>query len=302
MAIKHKSGGAYTDVAGVFHKRAGTYEAVQGIYAKAGGVYGRVDAAPISLPIVSLFRADSYSSGQVWANTVATPADGATTSEHDWLLGRTSGAEASDPVHTSGDRWVFTNGDRFTLAASPRPAYYQNMHHLGRKFSLLFRISYDGTAAGQPIPLFDSGTGDYGGAYTSRGVAFCDLSGQFGPTHKVKLYVGRDSGGDFPALAVNSDDNMPTGGVHVVGISFDSTGAVPSFFFLDGAYMKVGGSDTFSGALAAEPGTLISALAPTLGGRADGFGFSTQCVQLYGGAFFDSNLSIEEMSAAALDL
>lgn len=248
--------------------------------------------------LVSAFLASEYGAGQLWLNRVPAPSDGEPQSAHDWLLGRASSVEATDPAHTDGVKWVFTNGDRFTLAASPRPAFYQNMHHLGRKFSLMFQISYDGSAAGQPIPLFDSGTGDYGGSYTSRGVAFCDLSGQFGPTHKVKLYVGRDAGGDFPALAVNTDDNMPTGGVHVVGISFDSTGATPSFFYLDGAYMNVGGSSTFNGALASEPGTLVSALAPTLGGRSDGFGFSTTGIHLYGGALFDTNLSFAQMDAA----
>lgn len=44
MAIKHKSGGAYADVVGVFHKASGVYSAVQGVFAKVGGIYQQVDA------------------------------------------------------------------------------------------------------------------------------------------------------------------------------------------------------------------------------------------------------------------
>lgn len=247
--------------------------------------------------LVSLLKASGYVSGQTWANQATNPADGSVQSAHDWWLGRTSGAEGSDPAHTGGNRWVFSEGDRFTLAAVSIPAFYQNMHHAGRKFSLLFRISYDGSASGNPIPLFDSGTADFGGSYTCRGIAFCDFSGQFGPTHKVKLYVGRDSNGNAPSLSIASDASMPTGGVHTVGISFDSTGESASFLYLDGNYLQVSGADTFNGLLTT-PGTSNSTLAPTLGGRADGFASSTTGTQLYGAALFNTRLTMQQMIAA----
>lgn len=69
MAIKHKAGGAYSDIVGVFHKASGVYSAVQVVFCKVAGVYQQVDA--INASAVSASGAGS-SITVTWTTAVAT--------------------------------------------------------------------------------------------------------------------------------------------------------------------------------------------------------------------------------------
>lgn len=69
MTIKHKAGGAYSDIVGVFHKAGGVYSAVQGVFCKVAGVYQQVDA--INASAVSASGAGS-SITVTWTTAVAT--------------------------------------------------------------------------------------------------------------------------------------------------------------------------------------------------------------------------------------
>lgn len=249
---------------------------------------------------VSLLRAADYVSGQTWVNTVAVPADGATTAAHSFWLGITASVEPQDPSISAGPppRWVFTSGCRMTLAQASIdgvPTFYRNMHHAGSKFSFLVRCRWNGSLNSGICPVFDTGCGDFGGSDVSRGVYFMD----FGTDGKLRLRVKRDSGG-ASALAVVSDAAIPANQNVTIGFSVDGTGAQTSFGYIDGAKVAIGGATDFDGTFVT-PGTTQTANLPKLMARGDG-GSTTNVVQLFGMALYNRNLSLAEMTSEAAAL
>lgn len=246
---------------------------------------------------VSAFLASSYSSGQVWGNSISTPADGSTQAAHDFYLGETSSVEANDPAISSGPPvgWVFSSGDRMSLAhasVSTVPAFYRNMHMTGSMFTLMVYGRWNGSLNTGICPVFDSGTSDQNGGDVSRGVYFCN----FGADGKIRIKVLRDSDG-ISALNVASDSAMPSNTDMVFGVSVDGTGASQSFLYLDGTQPLVAGSPTFNGILSS-PGSTQTVNTPKLMARGDAV-HTTNVVTLYGLAIFNRNLTLSEMDAVA---
>lgn len=87
-------------------------------FAASGG--GGGGGATVTDGLVLHLDPASYSSGQVWANSVASPADGAAQTDHDYGLGSTTGsADSNDPTH-AGSYWLFGGDDYFTAARQAR--------------------------------------------------------------------------------------------------------------------------------------------------------------------------------------
>lgn len=78
--------------------------------------------------------ADSYTSGQTWANLVETPADGASTSDYNVWLGDDGSATATDPTFTgtagdSGAYFATDGGDTFRFKNTTTNAPLLNKLH-----------------------------------------------------------------------------------------------------------------------------------------------------------------------------
>lgn len=204
---------------------------------------------PTLAGLVYVLDAKLYSSGQTWANSVAVPADGSPQTSYDYFLGSSSSPAADDPTITNsgGDAayWLF-NGSQFfteTLAAASMPAFLQTMHHAGKKWTIEIWMQWAGILGGNVNPVFDSGTSDRGGSDVARGVIFVDLSGFVQTGGKILLRVKRDSAAQN-AWVRQSDADLPSNSPQMVAVSWDASGADPSFFYRNGSYAASSGDGT----------------------------------------------------------
>lgn len=200
-------------------------------------------AGPTSNGLVAVHDAWDYVSGQVWANSIASPADGSNQTDYDFYLGASGSSEGSDPTLVDGGtalaHFNFGGSQYFDFAhPGAVPSFLQTMHHADAKFTIEMWILLSGNIGANVHPYFDSGTGDFGGADTSRGVIFMDLGNY--PSNNVKLNfrVKRDFSG-VTALDVKSDNIVPINSIQMVSLSYDATGDDYSFFCRNGNYMTV---------------------------------------------------------------
>lgn len=238
----------------------------------------------------SVFELDAqyYVSGQTFANSVAAPADSSAQSAYDFFLGSTSGAASDDPAFTSAGSasyFSFDGGDFLTLAAgATSTTFLKGLHKTGATFSIEVWFYYPGSgAAGSSF--FDSGTSDQGGSDTSRGIIYTctDPAGQ-------QLRVKQDSSG-VNALTQTASASFSTG-IHMAGISYAANGT--SFFYRDGAYDQVSGSNTFTATLTSA-GTSNPVNPPRIGTRGDGIvAFVPNGTRLYRLALYNTALAKSE--------
>lgn len=242
-------------------------------YGGSGGGGGAITTANLVLSL-DAGNATSYGgSGQVWNNTVVTPADSAAQTDYNFDLGSGTGSSTSDPVFTgsagSGSAyWAFAGGEYFGMSLGvTSTAFLKALHKTGAKFTLEAWVYHPGAAGSNINPVFSSGASDQGGADMSRGVIFAD----FGTLNTVNgkhncVRVKQDSGGTN-ALAKEGDTALGTGW-HMLACSVDGTGAANSFLYTDGALDPVGGSSTWNGTFSS-PGTSDPANPPKVGDRGD---------------------------------
>ena len=205
----------------------------------------------------------SYSSGQVWANSVTGPADGAAQTAYDYHLGSTSSADSNDPTHSSS-YWAFDGDDYFTAAAAAT-TFIKGMHKDGAVFTIE-AWWYRGAAGSNVNPIWDSGTSDQGGSDMSRGVIFADQGSQDNPEGRWGVRIKRDSGGGT-ALNVYLNSAPALDAWHHHAVSF--TGAANSFLWLNGAIAACNlGSTTWDGTLSS-PGTSDPTNPARIGARGD---------------------------------
>lgn len=233
-------------------------------------------------------------SSQTWHNLVTVPAEGV---ENDWdfYLGSTSGAESTDPAFsgTPGtDVCYFALGStrRLTLAAgtSPTSTFLKHLHYAAKKFTVEIWFKYKGE--GVQSRLLDTGTQDFGGSYTSRGVAV----GEFGGGHKIIHRIMRDSSG-AESKTVVSDNAFTVNSRYMIAWSQDGTGADDSFIYRNGAYDPVGSANTWDGT-PSSPGTNPANLSPKIGIRGDGgYGGVATDTEIYMIRVYNRNLSKSEL-------
>lgn len=269
-----------------------------------GIVAGAMRPPGADVPYLFYATAAAYTSGQLWVNETPAPADGSASAAYDYYLGTSSSSEGQDPSINAGPPvgWVFTSGNLMTLAhttVATVPTFLRDMHMAGSQFSILVYGRWNGSVNSNICPVFDSGTSDQGGGDVSRGVVFADFGDSVQTNGRLRFRVKRDSGG-ASALAVESDSALPSNTDMVFGVSFDGTGTTPSFLYLNGAQMSVGGSSTFNGLLSS-PGTSQTTNRPRLMARGDG-AFTCNTVRLYGLALTSTLLTMAQMDAVSASL
>lgn len=82
--------------------------------------------------------ADSYTSGQTWANLIASPADGAGQTDYDFYLGADGSVSTDDPTFTgtpgdSGAYFAYDGGDIHLLKGA-NPPLFDTLHQSGSTF------------------------------------------------------------------------------------------------------------------------------------------------------------------------
>ena len=215
----------------------------------------------------TVFELDAqyYSFGQTFANSCAAPADGSGQTAYDFYRGAGSGSASDDPTFNSAGSasyFSFDGGDFFTLVAgATSTAFLKNLHKSGATFSIEVWFYYPGSDVSQSS-FIDSGTSDQGGADMSRGIIYTctDPAGQ-------QLRVKQSSSGTN-ALSATATTAFSTG-IHMAGLSYAADAS--SFFYRNGAYDQVSGSNTFTATLTS-PSTSDTVNAPRIGVRGDGAG------------------------------
>lgn len=244
------------------------------VYGGGGGGGGSITTANLVLSLDAGSTVSYSGSGQVWNNTVTSPADSAAQTDYNFDLGSGTGSSASDPTFTgtAGDGaayWAFAGSEYFGLSlGATSTTFLKGLHKTGAKFTLEAWVYHPGTTGGNINPVFSSGASDQGGADVSRGVIFADfgtLNTANGKHNCVR--VKRDSSG-ANALAKEGDTALSTGW-HMLACSVDGTGAANSFLYTDGALDPVGGVSTWDGTFSS-PGSSDPTNAPKIGDRGDG--------------------------------
>lgn len=213
--------------------------------------------------LVLMLDPAGYSSGQVWANSVASPADGAAQTAHDYNLGSSGSAEGSDPTH-AGTYWLFGGDDYFTAAASAT-SFINGMHKAGTQWTIE-AWWYRGAAGPNVNPIWDSGTSDQGGSDMSRGVIFGDQGSQINPEGRWGVRIKRDSGAGT-ALNAYLSAAPALDAWHHHAVSY--TGGAGSFLWLDGLVADSNLGSTWDGT-PDSPGTADPANQAKIGARGDG--------------------------------
>lgn len=268
----------------------------------------RVAAEPsysfITEGIVAVLDAQSYSSGQLWDNQVASPADGSAQTDYDFWLGTEETVTARDPTFQNlglvSAYAAFDGNDLFTLAklsAAASPAFITTMNLVGAKYTLEFWVWLSGNYGSNVHPYFDSGTQDFGGTDVSRGIIFADIGAQTSDltAGHLNFRVQRDSGGSS-ALLLDGDNLLPTEQIIQIAVSYDSTGAEPSFLYSNGDYEPVGGNNTWSGVLNT-PGVNPAVQRARIGARGDTNFSMPPGNRIYIARFYNRNLSKAELDS-----
>jgi hypothetical protein len=160
---------------------------------------------------------------------------------HDFFLGTTVGAEATDPTFvgtpdflTSGEYFLGDGGDCFTYDTT-NPAAFNNPHKENAALTIITSLL---PITGQQNSVLGTG----GNVLTSSGVAF-----RFKGTDKLTFEVSNESGSAF-AFTATADSASTMGAFNVIGCSINEAGGNVSFLWQKGAYLQVGASNTFDAA------------------------------------------------------
>lgn len=148
--------------------------------------------------------ADSYTSGQVWANWEPTPADGSAQSAYDFNRGAGSGSESSDPtfngtVGSPSAYWSFDGLDFFTKAGT-NTEILNNMfkqsssHNIG--WCAAIRLSTVGSTSSMIFSNQSSGRGGTFGKYSTSndhlGILQVGSGSAVADTNPATLFAGID--------------------------------------------------------------------------------------------------------------
>lgn len=243
--------------------------------------------------------AAAYSGGQVWENEVYSPADLSPPTSYNWLLGGGTGSEASDPtamnVGADGAYFSLDGGDYFThsLPAAAMPEFLRAMHKAGSQFTIEIWMQWAGTTGPYQQPLFDSGSSDQGGSDMSRGVLFGDLGSSSYGGGKINLRIKRD-GGASTAFSRVADSQIPANSMQMIAVSYDGTGAEPSFFYRNGDYDPSEGASTWV-ANGTSFGTLDATMPARIGARGDAFAKVPSGTRIYVIRLYNRPLSKSEL-------
>lgn len=237
---------------------------------------------------VFLLDAKNYTSGQTFVNACTVPADSSPPTSYDYLLGATSGTEATDPTFNSAGAasyFSFDGGDYFTLGlGATSTSLLKSLHKAGGAFSLEVWFYYNGNA-GQSS-FFDTGTSDQGGADMSRGLIYTCTDTSFSAVGQ-QLRVKRDSSGST-ALSVTTQTSFTAGNIYMTGLSYQAGGT--SFFYRNGNYDTTSSGNTFTATLNT-PSALDTVNAPRIGARGDGSFRVPSGTRLYRIALYNQALS-----------
>lgn len=171
----------------------------------------------------------SYASGQTWADRSG--------NAYNFYLGADGSATASDPTYAAvADRqsyFSFDGGDYFTLAQA-NPTWINNMHKNNAAWTWL--MLYRHPASGNIRP--------FGTDASSSSSIGCDVA----MSGNLNLEVN-NGGAGAAVLDVTSDSlSNYLDRWNVVACSLnEAAGAAGSFFYHNGNYAQVGGSNTFDG-------------------------------------------------------
>lgn len=244
-------------------------------------------------PVIEL-DATTYTSGQTWANTIATPGDGSGQTAYDYMLGGSTSAEGSDPTFVSGvAHFSFDGGDCLTLQ-NASTSFLKAMHKAGQKFTIEVWMQWAGTTGGNVNPIFDSGTSDQGGSDMSRGVIYADLGTLQGTAGKNAVRIKADSGAGN-AFTKAADNPIPTGSIQMIALSYDGSGATDSFFYRNGNYDPAGGVNTW--AVSGSFGTSDATNKSRIGARGDASALVPAGTKIYFLRVYNTNLTKAELDA-----
>lgn len=204
-----------------------------------GSFYGGLAALGLTANLklcLDAGSADSYSgSGQSWLDLAG--------GGYDFFRGATSGASSDDPTFngasgglSSSEYFSFDGGDKFKYDSGALPAWMDNLHKNNAAFSILLWIYW---------------------VATDRGVLVSSSSS--GATEGIHLSMDEPQGDQVQFSVFGSTLSLKKGGTaltdntwNLVGISLDeAAGAGGSFLYLNGAYNRVAGVDTFDGTYSA---------------------------------------------------
>lgn len=224
------------------------------------GVYAYEDAVLVLDP----GNAVSYpGSGQVVRNVIRAPSDGSAQTAYDFYFGldetvENTAGRVSDPT------FVGLPGGCDGYLASPNPAntpwilrmvgnnpaFLQNMHQNGSKFTIEMWIDLHGDRPGgfSPTPMFNSGCSDHSGNMPARGVYYGETGENYltDSEHCIVLPWNAETGAGHRLFKV-ADAQVAHNQVNMLAVSLDTTGAEPSFLYKNGAYDPVDASDTWDG-------------------------------------------------------
>lgn len=207
---------------------------------------------------------------------------------YDFNMGATSSAEASDPTfngvagrHADDTYWSFDGGDAFTYDSANET--WMNALHQDNAVFTVFALTY--LSAAGTAPLF----GDNGGASTTTGLYLNYDNASMG------IFISKSVAGT-PALNKATDAGVTRSVWSAIGLSLNEAGGNVSFFWKNGAFMTVGGSNTFDAAYSAPSAGAASNTFQICGYGGGGAsspvpsGFRIACFALWSGALTKANL------------
>jgi hypothetical protein len=191
------------------------------------GLLSRIDAGD----------AVCYSTGQTVANLVASPADGNASAAYNWVLGLTTSAGSDDPTFNgsvggmSAAQYFSADGGDLLTLASANTTWLDSLHKAGAAGTLAFWVYLTGTTV-----LF--GTADQ----NNRPGVFFRVTTGGSPELNFAVFNATGS-----ATGANTSTTVPaTGAWAFVAVSFAEGVSNGSFYYVNGGFAQVGGSNTFT--------------------------------------------------------
>jgi hypothetical protein len=173
---------------------------------------------------------------QLWKNLVSSPASGASQTDYDFQMGDdTTSGDSDEPLHVGtaggGHPFAYWNmgGDDFFQVPS-NTTFLTTLQDTGGIFTLIFVGSFVTDSDFQV--LMATRNNDEGIAFTFDG-------------NTNALRYDASAGGD--GIAKTADTALVANTSAFYGLVYDETGSNDSFFYQNGEYNQVGGSNTFSG-------------------------------------------------------
>jgi hypothetical protein len=231
-------------------------------YRFGGGGAGSIVTAGLVMHLDAGNSSSFPGTGTIWANLVASPADGSGQADYDWTRG-TGPAFNGSAGGMSAAEYFSTSGNEFfsLTAGTSGPQFLKDMHKTGAAWTVELWIYIPSISGGNVHPFFQSGVSDQGGSDNSRGVIYLDLSSLNNSGGKHQIRIRRDAGG-ASAFAAASDAGLTTGAVCQYALSYEADGT--SFLYRNGDYDPVGGNDTFTATLST-PGSANPTNTPRMG-------------------------------------